>query len=237
MNVVKEVKEFTYDVVKDCLPRNQRSMVTPEFIDKLNKINKDPELLGSFIDNFLGYIDVLKSGKFRMDAYINAVRYISYKLLGKNDIDAYAAVFPDRYQKLKDKGLTRAEIGNYVHAYKKSELVTRITEQTLVPDYILNAPLREKAFKSLANIMLNAKSEIARVQAANAILANTKPPEVTKVQLDIGLKESDAIAELREVTQQLAKQQKLAIESGAVTTKEIAHSKIIDVQVEQVEDE
>jgi len=53
------------------------------------------------------------------------------------------------------------------------------------------------------------------------------------MELDIGTKENDAIAELREVTQKLARQQRLAIESGVSSPKEIAHSRVVDVEVEE----
>jgi len=227
---------LTYDVVKDVLPKNQKSLVTKELVDKLNEFDEDPELVGSFKENFLGYTEVLKSGKFKINDYINAVRFVSYKLLGKSDIDAYATVFPDRYQSLIDQGLSRDQMSPYTNAYKTNKLVVQIMEQTLVPDYILNAPLRQQMLNEAANIALNGRSEMAKVNAINAVLNHTKAPETTKIEMDIGTKENDVIAELRSVTQELAKKSKLAIESGVSSTKDIAESKIfadiIDAEVE-----
>lgn len=223
---------LSYDVVKDSLPKAQRNVVTEELIDKLNDMNKDPSLLGSFKENFLGYMEVMKTGKYRIQDYVNAVRFVSYKLIGKSDIDAYSAVFPERYQTLKDQGLSRDQMSPYTSAYKKNKLVIQIMEQTLVPDHIINAPMRQQALNQLADIMLNGRSEMARVQAANNILVNTKAPETTKIELDIGMKENDVIAELRNTTQLLAKQQRLAIESGVSTPLDIANSKVIEAEIE-----
>lgn len=221
------------DTVKALLPKGARTLVTDELMDKLNRMGSDPLLLDSMKENFISYISVLSSGKYKMDDYLHAVKFVSHKLLGDSDIDAYTKTFPERYQRLVDEGVARSDMGAYVSAYRKNKLVVQIIEQTLVPDHIFNAPLRQQMLNEAANIALNGRSEVARVQAINTILANTKAPETIKMELDIGMKENDAIAELREVTQKLARQQRLAIESGVSTPKEIAHSRIIDVNIEE----
>jgi len=227
------MQNLEVDTVKALLPKGARGLVTDELVDKLNRMNEDPKLIDSMKENFISYIGVLKSGKYKMDDYLHAVKFVSHKLIGDSDIDAYAKTFPDRYQRLVDEGIARSDMGAYVSAYRKNKLVVQIIEQTLVPDHIFNAPLRQQMLNEAANIALNGRSEVARVQAINTILANTKAPETIKMELDIGTKENDAIAELREVTQKLARQQRLAIESGVSSPREIAHSRVVDVEIEE----
>jgi hypothetical protein len=222
---------ITYDVLKDSVPKNQRKLVTPELVEKLNKWNDDPTLLGQFEENLLGYTGVLKTGRYKLENYFDAVRFVSYKLIGRSDIDAYMSVFPDRYQRLVDEGYTRSDMGPFVSAYATNKLVATITEQALVGAYIIKAPMHFEAINELMKIGLEGRSEIARVNALSKVADLTKAPETTKIELEIGTKENDAIAELREVTQKLARQQKLAIESGVQSTKEIAHSKILEAEV------
>lgn len=219
-----------YNVLRDLVPKTQRGMITPEFVDKLNEWNTDPKLVDSFKENLLSYTGVLKDGKYKIEDYVYAVKYVSYKLLGSSDIDAYAITFPDRYQRLTDEGLDRNGISPYAAAYKKNKLVNAIMEQTLVPSHVLNAPLHQTALNELAQIMMYGKSEMARVNAATSILAATKQPEKTKIELDISVNNKDAISELRRATEELANAQLESIKLGA-SVKHIAESRILDAEV------
>lgn len=219
-----------YNAFKDLVPKTQRGLITPEFVDKLNEWNADPKLVDSFKENLLSYTGVLKDGKYKLEDYVYAVKYVSYKLLGSSDIDAYAITFPDRYQRLTDEGLDRNGISPYAAAYKKNKLVNAIIEQTLVPTHVLNAPLFQSALNELAYIMINGKSEMARVNAATSILAATKQPEKTKIELDISVNNKDAISELRRATEELAAAQLESIKAGA-SVKTIAESRITDAEI------
>lgn len=219
------------NVLKDIVPKNQKSMITQDLVDKVNEWDKDPLLVDSYRENVYGYIGVLKEGKYKIEDYMNAVRFVSYKLLGHSDIDAYAITFPERYKRLIDEGLKRPQMSPYSVAYKKNKLVNAVFEQTIVPSHVLNAPMYQDALNELAHIMVHGKSEMARVTAAGHILTNTKAPEVTKIQLDIGVNNSDAIGELRKATEELAIEQERSIKAG-LSVKYIAESKIIDVEVE-----
>lgn len=219
-----------YNVFKDLIPKTQRGLITPEFVEKLNAWNDDPKLVDSFKENLLSYTGVLKDGKYKLEDYVYAIKYVSYKLLGSSDIDAYAITFPDRYQRLSDEGLDRNGISPYAAAYKKNKLVNAIIEQTLVPSHVLNAPLYQEALNELAYIMCNGKSEMARVNAATAILTATKQPEKTKIELDISVNNKDAINELRRATEELVNAQLESIKSGT-SVKFIAESRILDAEM------
>ena len=216
--------------LKQTLPRTLNKYVSEEFVDNLNNMIDDPQIMDTFRENLLGHISILQSSRHSMEEYVNAVKFITYKLVGKKDIDAYAIVFPDRYNKLINKGLDRSEIGPYVSAYNKSKLVVKLLEQTLIPSHIINAPLHQKAINELVNIGLNGTNEMARVNALSKVAELTKMPEETKIKLDIGYENNNAIDELRQATQELARQQKLSIESGSSKVIDIAHSKVIKTE-------
>lgn len=219
-----------YEAFRDLIPKSQRSMVTVELVDRLNEWNEDPLLVESFKENLLSYTGVLRDGRYKIDDYINAVRFCSYKILGHSNIDSYAITFPERYTRLLKEGLSRDGVSAYSTAYNKNKLVNSIMEQTLVPSHVLNAPMHQQALNELARIMINGKSEMARVNAATAILGATKQPEKTKIELDIGIKSSDMIDELRKATESLALQQLQSIKAG-YAVKNIAESRIIDIEV------
>lgn len=222
-----------YETFRDLLPKNHRSMVSQELVDRLNEWDKDPKLVDSYRENLLSYTGVMKDGKFKLEDYVHAVKYVSYKLLGSTDIDAYAITFPDRYQRLIDEGLTRDGISPYAAAYKKNKLVNAIMEQTLVPSHVLNAPLHQQALNELAQIMVYSKSDIARVNAATSILANTKQPEKVKIELDLGV--STSVVEDYEVAMNAMVQKQMELIAAGGDLKAIANAsikaKVIDTEV------
>jgi hypothetical protein len=169
----------------------------------------------------------MREGRFKITDYLSAVKFVSHRLLGDNQTTAWAKVFPDRYNSLIQRNLDRSEIGALTSRYASSKLVVLLMGQTMMPTHILNAPLYQKAINVQADLMMNAKSEKVRCDAAANLLMTLKPPEVQKVELNIGIKEDSTIQELRETTMALARQQRQMIESGVVSVKSIAQSKLI----------
>ena len=229
---------ITLDVLKAVTPKKSRGMITEELVDKLNSWNEDPKLLGGFQDNVLSYIGVLKDGRFKVTDYMNAVRFVSYKLIGHNDIDAYAIAFPERYQRLIDEGENRDSIAPYVSMYKKNKLVVQIFEQTIIPTHVLNAPMHQEALNELMGLGLNARSEVARVNALNGVLTHTKAPETAKVELDISIDKGTVIDDYEQAMRAMVAQQKDLISQGgdlkSITNASIKRPEepIIDVEVD-----
>lgn len=209
------------------LPPQVKKNVDQDLVDHINKLITDPEEREQFRDNLLSYANVMKDGKFKMESYINAVRYVGFKLRGDSNIDAYVKTFPDKYQRFINQGVNSKDIASYVTAYNKSKLVNLIYEQTLVPSYVLNQDLYQKALNVQAELMMTASSEKVRTEAANSLLSHLKMPETKKVELDIGMKEDKTIDALRASTMELVAQQKKMIQAGAMNAQEVAHTKLI----------
>lgn len=223
------------EAVKRLVPKNQRGMITPEFCEKVEKCVNDPVLAEQVKSNFISYLNVLSTGKFSMDEYLNAVKYVSFKLLNYTNRDAYAATFPDRWERMIKEGVEEKRMDAYVAMYNKSKLVVAIYEQTIVPTYVLNAPLHQEALNVLAKMIKDPSVRgMAKVKACEAILTHTKQPEIVKGELTIGLQENETIAELREVTEQLANTFRASIGKGK-TLQDVAEAQIIDVKVEEIE--
>jgi hypothetical protein len=226
---------LTIEQFKQALPDKIKKSVNQELIDQINTTLADPDMFESYRDNLLSYAHVMADGKYKMENYISAVKYVSHKLMGASNIAAYTKTFPDRYQDFVNRGVDPKDIASYVTAYNKSKLVNLIMEQTLIPSYVLNQDLYQKALNIQAELMVSAKSEKVRCDAANSLLNQLKMPEVTKVQMDLNVKEDGSIAALRATTLELARQQRLMVESGAMNAQEVAHSKlVIDGEYEEV---
>ena len=222
---------LTKDQVERSLPANLKSAATQPLVDMLNNIAADPLVAEQVRNNFISYTSVLKDGKFKTEDYVTAVTYVSYKLMGYTNQDAYFKTFPQRHASLLAKGSTSKDISAYVSAYHRGKLVNLIMEQSLVPTWVLNQDLYQRALNTQADLMTNSGSDMVRQQAANSILLHlTKPKEAMNVQLNLDVKESSGMNEMKEALAQMAKQQQQLIAAG-MTAKEIASSTIIDVEV------
>lgn len=218
---------LTVDQFRNALPDKVKKSINQELVDQINQTLSDPEMFEAYRDNLLSYTKVMADGRFKVSEYVNAVKYVSHKLMGCTNIDAYSKTFPDKMQRFAQQGVVAKDIASYVTAYNKSKLVNLIFEQTLIPSYVLNQDLYQKALNVQAELMVTANSEKVRCDAANSLLTHLKMPETQKVELDIGVKEDGSIAALRATTLELARQQRLMLESGAMNAQQIAHSKLV----------
>jgi len=229
---------LTIEEVRQALPVHLKSAATDNLVDALNTIPLDPEAAEAIRDNFISYTSVLREPRFKIEEYMNAIAYVTFKMMGYNNQESYARTFPDRYQNLIAKGTSGKDISSYVSAYNKGKLVTAVLEQAMIPVWLLNADNLQKAINHQVYLMSNAKSEMVQMQAANSIITHLKRPESKDININMGAVEDKGVEELRNMMTNLAKQQQDLIKSG-VATKEIAHQSIVieGVAVESKEDE
>jgi len=211
--------------LKQAAPKSIRNNITPELTTKVNSILQDPDIREEYRDNILGYIDVLQEGKWKFTDYISAVKYVSYKLRGDTNMAAYTKTFPDRVARFRAEG--KKDYSPWVTAYGKSKLVNEILSRSMIPTHVLNADIYQKAINIQANLMVTAKSEKVKTDAANSLLNHLKPPETSKLEIDMNVKQEDGIGDLKRATMELVKAQRLAIEAGTLNAKQAAHSKLV----------
>lgn len=223
---------YTLEQVKDIVPKSKRNLITNEIIEMLNKELENQDTIEEFKENFITYSKVLNGdSKYKIKDYINAVKFVTLRMLNHTIYDSWKYTFPDRYKRLLDLGKSEQEIRPYSSMYSKNELVIQILKQTNVPIHVLNAPLHQEAINISMDIARNPNiAPIARVQAARTVLEYTKQPEVQAIQLDVGIKDIDEIAELTKETRKLADIQLKALEKGVITLQDIAESNIIDIK-------
>lgn len=225
------MSDLTVEIVKKVMPGRLRGAITQELVDKINTISTDPILTDEIKKNFLGYTGILQDGKYKTEDYLNAVVYVSYKLMGYSNIDSYIKTFPQRYQVLVSKGLPQKDIAAYVTAYNRGKLVNKILEQTLVPTWVLNQDIYQKAINTQA-ALLNSKNEKVRFMAADSILTHLTKPEKAGPLVNIEMSQNTGIEDLRETLVKLAEVQQNLIKQGKATTEQIAEQKIIEAEVD-----
>lgn len=218
--------------VREAVPSSLRPSVTQAFVDQLNNIALDPMVAESVRNNFISFSRVLSEGKFKLEDYLNAVAYVSYKMMGMSNGDAYQHTFPNRYKELLLAGRTEKDISAYVHAYAKGKLVNLIMEQTLVPTWVLNAHVFQEAINTQVDLMRNASSEKVRTEAANSLLTHLKKPEKT-AQVSIEMGESKGLIELKNALMDMASMQAQLIKDGG-NIKDVTGHKLIEGSAKDV---
>ena len=217
---------LTVELFNRALPKQLKTRVNQEMVDKVNSLMTDPVLRENYRDNLLGYTTVMMDGRFKIEDYLKAVQYVSYKLLRSTNIEAYAKTHPDRFQRLVNEGADDKTISSYAAAYNKTILVQKVFEQTLTPQHVLNADLYQKALNQQAYLMMNADSQKVQSDAANSVLLHTKPPETQKMELDLNIKQDKTVDELRDATLKLLAAQKESLINGTVSIGELAASSL-----------
>lgn len=217
---------LTLQQVAHALPPNLKNNVTQQLVDNINNCVADPIMAEAIKDNFLSYTQVLNEGKFKTEDYLSAVMYVSFKLMGMTNQDAYARTFPARYRTLLNNGTSAKDISSYVSMYNKGRLVNLILEKSLIPTWVLNQHIYQKAINVQADLMANANSEMVRMQAANSILTHLVKPKEVGPLINLDLREGSGLNELKATLTQLAQQQRDLIGQG-VTTKSIADQGLV----------
>lgn len=222
--------KLTLDNVKKAVPAKLKDSIEQSFVDKLNNLANDPIVADQIRNNFISYAHVINDGKFSIEEYLAAVKYVSFKLMGLTNVDSYARTFPQRYAGLLARGTSQKDIASYVSAYNRGKLVNLILEQTLVPSWVLNQDIYQKAINTQAELMNNAKSERVKCMAADSILKALAKPEAAGPLVNIDMKETSGINELKQALVELAANQKKSIEKGILTPKNIVEAEIINEQ-------
>jgi hypothetical protein len=172
--------------------------------------------------------------------YIDAIRFCAYLVtLDDNLTEAYKKTFYYRdfvkeRMNVDTKSVKYAELTSAASRYKRnSKLVADLLTYSQAPMEIMFLGLRYKAVGVLADVMMNARQDRDKINAAKELLAATKGPETQKIELDIGVKENSAIANLNEQLSVLAGRQKMLLEAGA---RDLADFGSMKVKQEEIVD-
>lgn len=220
---------ITLEELEAALPPQLKGKITQEMTDHMVSVITDVQTAEQFRNNFVSFTNVLQEGKFKLESYVEAVIYVGFKLMGYTDKECYQRTFPVRYAELVAKNTSSKDIAAYVSAYNRGMLVNKIFEQSLIPTWVLNQDIYQKAINIQVEIMTEVKNgATARTKAADSLLNHLKRPENTKVELNIDIKKNDELEALEDAMRQLITNQKAMIEQGH-STQSIAHQRIIDV--------
>lgn len=226
---------LTLEEFRQALPDKMKKSINQQLIDQVNNTLSNPEEYENYRNNLVGYASVMRDGKFKIDQYLDAVRYISFKLLGATNIEAYMKAFPDKYNKFVADGVSAKDISSYVSAYNKGKLVNLIFEQTIIPTHVLNQDMYQRALNEQMVLGLTAKSEKVRADALNSVMQQLRPPETKKFELDVNVKEDQTMNVLKNSMMELVAEQRRALQAGVINAQQVAHQRLDYTDVDSKE--
>jgi len=212
-----KVTKLTKELIKTSLPKKFSGEISDSVIDEINLLIDDPDYGEAFKENMVTYTSVL-SGKdtWSLQMYLDATKFFSLVSMGDSQAKAYCKVFPDRLQARLDRGEGQNEMAGEASRYSGSKLVNAIREQSQVPFHLRNQGAAQDALNQLLHLMMNARSDVAKVSAATAVLKETRPPEAQKIEMQVGL--SDIAVEQQEkqnsALRDIAANQRKLLEQG-----------------------
>ena len=222
---------LTVAELKDVVPNQHRSKITADFVDTINNMVADPDTAEVYLKNIITYSNVLQEGRFKLNDYMNAVLFVSHKMLGLSSMAAYQRVFPAKCQAMVARNVSQKDMQSYASAFNGNKLVTLIYEQTLIPDHIMYASVRHKAIAAQANLLQSSNEHVVQ-KAADSLMNHLKAPESARVTLDIGAKDTGVLTDLAGALNKLSSMQYEAIRGGHRNAKQIAHDDIIEGEVD-----
>ena len=226
-------KTITKEELQNAIP-DRKNAITDELVDLINQIQTEPEFQGeTMVQTMITYQNALKGARVSMRAYVNAIRFCAYLVsMDDNYTEAYKRTFYDTdFVKVRMNVGTSdpryAELTSAASRYRRSKLVVDILTLSQVPLDMLFAGYRYKAMAVLAETMTTARLDRDRIQAARSVLEMTKS-DVIKVDLDVGVKESSAVASLKTQLAEMAAQQVALLNSGTTSLKELGGLKPVE---------
>jgi len=223
---------YDKDEYKAALGKMSKRLANDDVFNLIDDIvDRDDNLDGHLQDKIISFSSVMKMGRYKSTDYVRAVQFCSYLAIGDTQIDAYRKTFPDRAaKKSKESQQSGASI------YASGDLVQKIMTQSMVPAHIMFNSERFEAISVLKGLMTSSTNERIKMESADKILTHIKPPDESKLTIDIGLKEDDSIQELNEALTKLAVKEKEMMGNGILTLKDVASKRIvgevIDAEIE-----
>jgi len=206
---------LTVEQFKQVLPPKMKKSISQELVDQINNTMEHPETMALMRENMLSFTSVMNDGRFKIQQYIAAVKYCSFKFMGDTNLMAYTRAFPEKIAQFTADGVSNKDISSYVNAYKNSKLVMLIMEQSMVPCYVANNHMFQDALNTQHLLMHDPTvSPKVRSDAANSILTHLKPPENKKIEIDIGVNQGSIIEDYQQAMVRMVEKQQELIAAG-----------------------
>lgn len=214
--------------LKEVLPETMAKNLKEADIAALARDLGSVETVRTFREGFLGYRNVIGMGKFDLNEYTNAVKFMTYVAMGCTNKDAYAYTFPERMKRYELNNVSEKAVSAYVSGYNRSKLIVEMRKQFAIPVYILNSDVPQKAINRLLTVIEKSKNDLAVVKACEALIVACAPPVDTKLTVDVNIKQDDEFEDMKKRIRDVSSMQRQIIEDGKVSARVVAEHRILE---------
>ena len=232
--ITKEKTIYTKEDLKQKFPLKKHT-ITDEIVDLINGANCDPEFNGNeFIETMINYQSCMQKNGSSIKEYINAIKFCAYLASTDNNItEAYIKArsndpFVQKRMGCKAGSKDYNILSSAASRFRKTPLVVQLLTQSSVPMYLMFQKDTYLAVSVLVREMTDAEYSKDRISAAKAVLEHIKPPETVQIELDIGIKENNAIEQLNDQLAKIASRSLTHLEAGTTNLDELGAMKISD---------
>lgn len=194
-------------------------------VKEIMDVHDDPE---AYQDRLVGWVNVMKMGKYKVKDYVKAVHYCTLRSMELSMLNAYKQTFPDRCYKIVDGKEVKKPDGTLralCSIYDKTDMVQKILAQMQIPLHIMMMSEQVKMARKLAELAMTADSERVQMEAADRLLTHIKSPEVAKVELDVSFKGDEVIQNISNALDTFAQIAHDRMKQGTITATQVIEHK------------
>lgn len=229
-------EQATLEEFRDALPNKLKESLSISTIEQMYQDYSDPDFIENMKHNFVFFSDVIKGTKYTVQQYLDACKYVTFKKMGLTNYDAFVKTFPEKYARYVQNGTSSAHIHAYVSSYNSGKLVNQILEQMTIAPAVIYQEYFHKALMVQVELMNDESvSAKTRSDAAAHIMNHTRPPEVKKMEVTMGVAQDSTVDDLRTVVGELADRLRDNIAAGNMTATQAAEMRVVSVQGEDDE--
>ena len=211
------------DIVRQQIEKVEPRLGEPSAKLAIDMIIEHHDAPEEFSEALLTFSNVLKSGKYKSEAYVKAVQYCQYRSINMSMVKSYRLTYPLRCFR-DGKAKPTGTVDALASLYDKTKLVQSILAQMQIPLHIMMMGERVRAANVLAHLMIHGETDRIQMESADKLLNHIVPPETQKIELDIGIKTDDTIKELNTTLTKIADLAQDRIKAGLITPVEVIES-------------
>lgn len=213
---------ITYDEFKGRF--NKKVLATESAYELLVNFDGDSEAL---LDSVITYQDAVGKSRYSGEEYIKAIMYCSLVLVGKTQVIAYTATYPNRAE-----GKSENWIQVSASSFHRSKLVQSLINMMTIPTHMMFMSYEHKGLKVLHDVMTGDGYDKDKVAAAVGLLNHIEKskPKDMNIAMKVDVRNS-GIDELNSLLSDVSTKQIEAIESGR------SAQDILDADIIKTEDE
>ncbi len=212
---------ISLDDFKSAVPKTLQGSVTQSLVDSINNIAIEPDTAKDFREKVLEHCDVLGQGRYKLQDYLHACLFTSYKMMDYSNVDAWAKVFPKRHQSMIAQGKSNKDISATASMYSKGKLVVSVLQRSLTKTSIMYADVFHKAIKKQVALMACGHVQTEQ-KASECLIRELKPTEELESKIELEVKSDSVLEGLTNALDALAKQSREKVIDGTVTSKDLA---------------